>query len=59
MASVLHGSAGTKPRVRAELQASKDSGRVLAAAYGLNPTAAWARYVDGAIGSTLQIGSPP
>lgn len=37
MASGLHGSARTTPRVRAELQASKESGRTLAARYGLNP----------------------
>jgi hypothetical protein len=36
MASVLHGSARTTPRVRAELQASKESARALAARYGLN-----------------------
>ncbi len=36
MASVLHGSARTTPRIRAELQASKESSRALAAAYGLN-----------------------
>jgi transposase len=37
MASVLHGSARTTPCVRAELQASKESTRSLAARYGLNP----------------------
>jgi hypothetical protein len=37
MASVLHGSARTTPRVRAELQASKESGRTLAARHGVNP----------------------
>ncbi len=37
MASVLHGSARTTPRLRAELQASKESSRALAARYGLNP----------------------
>jgi hypothetical protein len=36
MASVLHGSARTTPRIRAELQASKESARALAAHYGLN-----------------------
>jgi transposase-like protein len=40
MASVLHGSARTTPRIRAELQAelqaSKESARALAARYGLN-----------------------
>jgi transposase-like protein len=36
MASVLHGSARTTPRLRAELQASKESSRALAARYGLN-----------------------
>ena len=37
MADVLHGSARTTPRVRAELQASQESTRTLAARYGLNP----------------------
>ena len=37
MGSVLHGSARTTPRLRAELQASKESSRALAARYGLNP----------------------
>src|SRR4051812_706697 len=37
MAGVLHGSARTTPRVRAELQASQEATRVLAARYGLNP----------------------
>lgn len=37
MANVLHGSARTTPRIRAELQASKESSRVLAGRYGLNP----------------------
>ena len=37
MAAVFHGSARTTPRVRAELQASKESTRALAARYGLNP----------------------
>jgi transposase-like protein len=36
MAGVLHGSARTTPRVRAELQASQEATRVLAARYGLN-----------------------
>jgi hypothetical protein len=36
MASVLHGSARTTPRIRAEFQASKASARALAARYGLN-----------------------
>ena len=36
MAGGLHGSARTTPRVRAELQASKESCRTLAACYGLN-----------------------
>lgn len=36
MASVLHGSARTTPRVRAELQASQTSSRALAAQYGIN-----------------------
>jgi transposase InsO family protein len=37
LADVLHGSARTTPRVRAELQASQESTRALAARYGLNP----------------------
>ena len=37
MAAGLHGSARTTPRVRAELQASKETTRALAARYGLNP----------------------
>src|SRR3954467_14871064 len=36
MAGVLHASARTTPRVRAELQASQEATRVLAARYGLN-----------------------
>ena len=36
MSSVLHGSARTTPRIRAEFQASKASARALAARYGLN-----------------------
>ena len=37
MAAGLHGSARTTPRVRAELQASQESTRALAARHGLNP----------------------
>ena len=37
MAAGLHGSARTTPRVRAELQASQEATRALAAQYGLNP----------------------
>ena len=37
MAAGLHGSARTTPRVRAELQASQEATRRLAARYGLNP----------------------
>src|SRR3982751_6932178 len=37
MAGVLHGSARTTPRIRAELQASQEATRVLAVRYGLNP----------------------
>ncbi len=37
MATGLHGSARTTPRVRAELQASEESTRALATRYGLNP----------------------
>ena len=36
MATGLHGAARTTPRVRAELQASQESTRALAARYGLN-----------------------
>jgi porin len=38
MASSLHGSAGTAPRVRAELQASKETSGALAKRYGLSRT---------------------
>src|SRR4051794_18476730 len=37
MEGLLHGCARTTPRVRAELQASQESTRALAARYGLNP----------------------
>src|SRR5215210_4312182 len=37
MAGVLHGSARTTPRIRAELQASQEATRILAARSGLNP----------------------
>jgi transposase-like protein len=37
MASILHGSARTTPRLRAEFQAAKESTRSLAGRYGLNP----------------------
>ena len=45
MAAGLHGSARTTPRVRAELQASQESTRALAARHGLNPktVAKWRR----------------
>jgi transposase InsO family protein len=45
MASGLHGSARTTPRVRAELQASQEATRSLAGRYGLNPktVAKWRR----------------
>jgi transposase InsO family protein len=45
MAPGLHGSARTTPRVRAELQASQETTRALAARYGLNPktVAKWRR----------------
>jgi len=36
LATGLHGAARTTPRVRAELQASKESSRALATRYGLN-----------------------
>src|SRR3954454_16901979 len=35
--AVLHGSASTTPRIRAELQASQEATRVLAARYVLDP----------------------
>jgi hypothetical protein len=38
MASSLHGSARTTPRVRAELQASQETTNVLAQRYGLSRT---------------------
>ena len=46
MAPGLHGSARTTPRVRAELQASQEATRVLAARYGLNPrtVAKWRKH---------------
>jgi transposase-like protein len=37
MGSVLHGGVRTTPFLRAELQASKENSRRLAARYGLNP----------------------
>ncbi len=37
MAGGLHGSGRTTPRVRAELQASQETTRALAAPYRLNP----------------------
>ena len=37
MAGLLHGSARTTPRVRAELQASQEATHMDAACYGLNP----------------------
>jgi len=45
LATGLHGAARTTPRVRAELQASQESCRVLASRYGLNPktVAKWKR----------------
>ena len=45
MAAGLHGSARTTPRVRAELQASQETTRRLAARHGLNPktVAKWRR----------------
>ena len=46
MASVLHGSARTTPRIRAELQASKESARALAARYGLCHTTSWRGLID-------------
>ena len=48
MAGCLHGCARTTPRVRAELQASQESTRALAARYGLNPktVAKWRARTD-------------
>ncbi len=48
MATTLHGSARTTPRLRADLQASKESTRALAAKYGLNPktVAKWRKRTD-------------
>ena len=46
MAAGLHGSARTTPRVRAELQASQEGTRALAARHGLNPKTA---AMDGAL----------
>ena len=45
MATSLHGSARTTPRIRAELQASQETTRALAARYGLNEktVAKWRR----------------
>ena len=45
MATGLHGSARTTPRVRAELQRAQEATRVLATRYGLNPktVAKWRR----------------
>ena len=37
MASVLHGSARTTPRIRAELQAAQTPSRAIALQYGINP----------------------
>lgn len=37
MASVLHGSARTTPRIRAELQAAQAPSRAIALQYGINP----------------------
>ena len=55
MAAVLHGSARSTPRVRAELQAAQASSRTLAIQYGLNPKTVlkWrkrATTVDAAMG---------
>jgi hypothetical protein len=48
MASVLHGSARTTPRIRAELKAAKAPARVLASRYGLNVKTVlkWRNRVD-------------
>lgn len=48
MAKALYGSARTTPRLRADLQASKESTRSLAAEYGLNPktVAKWRKRTD-------------
>lgn len=54
MASGLHGSARTTPRVRAEAQAAQTSSRALAAQYGLDPETVpgWRRR-DGTAGATM------
>ena len=49
MESVLHGSARTTPRIRAELKASKEGGRALAARYGLNANTV--RKINGGFGN--------
>ena len=59
MAGVLHGCARTTPRVRSELQGSKESTRALSRRYGLNPktVAKWRRRqttVDGPMGPKVR-----
>jgi transposase InsO family protein len=59
MAGVLHGCARTTPRIRSELQGSKESTRTLARRYGLNPktVAKWRRRettVDGPMGPKVR-----
>jgi len=56
---VLHGCARTTPRIRSELQGSKESTRTLARRYGLNPktVAKWRRrktIVDGPMGPKVR-----
>src|SRR5580704_18746186 len=59
MAGVLHGCARTTPRIRSELQGSKESTRTLARRYGLNPktVAKWRlrkTTVDGPMGPKVR-----
>jgi transposase InsO family protein len=59
MGAGLHGSARTTPRVRAELQASQEGTRALAARYGLNPkTVAKWRARTGTADAPLGPGRP-
>src|SRR3954452_4325546 len=54
MAGVLHASARTPPRIRAELQASQETTGILAARYGLNPktVAKWRKRTTTADGAS-------
>jgi hypothetical protein len=50
MGGILHGSARSMPRRRAEFQALQEISRALAACYGLNPKTGrkWRRLTTGA-----------